>query len=162
MRLLFQERLHISGDHSLKASDEVFSLWQDVGHDGKDKKASIDNQDWLRLEERLILQFHDRLVKKLSSGSLQSEVNCTTRQVRNESNCTIDVVAHGLNKFACLRLGNHRVLLVTTVERKIDILLRIILHPLSLAFSKLNQIQADLDHYKLHLGYEHLAEFFVR
>lgn len=52
-------------------------------------------------------------------------------------------------------------MLVTAVERVIDILLRVVKHALGLTLGELDQVEADLDHDVRHLGHENLAELLV-
>ena len=159
--LLLEEGGCVGGDGAIEVHDEVLTLREDVADHSEDHEAGVRNQDRLRLEEGVVLVLADRGIKNLGAGALKRQINRAASKVHNEGDGAIDVITHGFDEFAGLRLGNHRLLLVAAVERKINILLRIVLHLLCFLLGELDQVQADLDHDILHIGEENRAILLV-
>ena len=161
MRLLLKESLHVFSDHLLEPANEVFPLRKDVRHDGEDDQASVGNQHFLALEERLVLPFVDALVDIVAGGTPHCKVDRADRQVSNEGNSSVDIIAHGFDEFTGLGLRDHRLLFVTAVKGEIDVLLGIVFHLLSLISGELNEVEADLDHDLFHLIDKDRAELLI-
>ena len=161
MRPLFKELRDVGGYHALKGANQVLPLGQDVGHDCAHEKTGVGNQHGVALQEGFVLELADALIKDFCLGSLQGQVDGTAYQVGDESNSAIDVVAHGLDELAGLRLGHHGVLLVTAVDSEVDVLLGVVQHALSLTLRQLDQVEADLDHDVLHLAHVNVCELLI-
>ena len=113
------------------------------------------------MEERLVFELCQVTVIVLSGCTLKCDVDRTTCQVSDEGDGPIDVIAEGLEDFACLRLRHHRVLLIAAIEGEVDVLLWIVRHLVRLTLVQLDQVAADLDYDVFHLREVGVGQLFV-
>lgn len=70
----------------------------------------------------------------------QSHVDALDAEIASNCDCSVDVVAEGLEKLCSLGFDDIRSLLVASVKSQAYKLLRVIIHLLSLCFCSLNEI----------------------